>query len=82
MVLKLYRVRQFSVCVCVSSVIERGFYVVLELLFVITRPPVSVEGDKRSLFARPFGVKAAFIFYAVGANMRSISKLEFTAGMR
>ena len=55
----------------------------LELLFVITRPPpVSVEEDKRSLFARPFGVAAVFIFFAVGANMPSISKLEFTAGMR
>jgi hypothetical protein len=50
-------------------VIEKAFYVFLELLFVITRPPVSVEEDKRSLFARPFGIKAVFIFFAVGANM-------------
>jgi len=63
-------------------VIERGFYVFLELLFVITRPPVSVEEDKRSLFARPFEVEAVVIFLAVGANKPSISKLEFTAGMR
>jgi len=76
-VLKLYRVKQFSVFV--SSVIEKGFYVFLELLFVIF---VSVEEDKKSLFARPFGIKAVFIYFTVGANIPSINKMECTAAMR